>query len=282
MGYDYYVSTNAWVNKKLFEEYLVNWNNELKIKNQRVLLFLDNFSGHFIDKSKLERIKLEFLPPNLTAFVQPLDAGIIQCFKAIYKRLFLERNIDKIYDLNIGHDFYKITRKEALELIMQAWDLVAAQTIVNYWKKVHWRYRAFDPKSITAEEDASQDDVVDKEDLSEAEAEPEKENLRPQVNSIPVENEPEIAMNESSLSQLPEARKEMNRLQKTLDCAREKAEHKGLRFDFLDAKQYLQLDKALFAIDLPSLDELAEQMIQEYNESQKEQAVMNPGSHSTY
>ena len=271
LGYDYYVSRNAWVNKKLFEEYLTRWDNELKRKgDERVLLFIDNFSGHMIDEKRLERLKLEFLPPNLTAFVQPLDAGIIQCFKAIYKRLFLERNIDKIYELNIEADFYKITRKEALELIMQAWNSVTAETIVNCWKKVRWAYRAFDPRAITANEDTAMDYFVDEEDLSEVEANPEsqKENTRPDCISNSEAKASEIIVVAPSISQVSEVQKEVGKLQEVLDSAQQKAEQKKLRFEFLNAKEFLELDEILFEMDLPSVEELTERIIEVYKESQ--------------
>jgi len=48
-------------------------------------MLLDNFSGHEIAYTPTN-IQLEFLEPNMTSFVQPLDAGIIRCFKAHYHR----------------------------------------------------------------------------------------------------------------------------------------------------------------------------------------------------
>ena len=63
------------------------WIRELDVKmclsNQHICLLIDNFSGHFIDFEPHD-IRLEYFRPNLTSHVQPLDAGIIHCFKGYY------------------------------------------------------------------------------------------------------------------------------------------------------------------------------------------------------
>ena len=64
---------------------------DLKMRSQKrhILLTIDNFSGHLIDYVPTN-IQIEFFEPNLTAFVQPLDAGIIRCFKAHYRNNFCQ------------------------------------------------------------------------------------------------------------------------------------------------------------------------------------------------
>jgi hypothetical protein len=46
----------------------------------------ENVEGH--TSSRLTNVKIHYLPPNSTAHLQPMDAGIIHSFKAHYKRLF--------------------------------------------------------------------------------------------------------------------------------------------------------------------------------------------------
>ena len=55
----------------------------MQVQGQNVCLHLDNFSGHRISYNPMN-VKLLFFKPNLTAWVQPLNAGIICCFKAHY------------------------------------------------------------------------------------------------------------------------------------------------------------------------------------------------------
>ncbi|CAG8635702.1 7479_t:CDS:2, partial [Diversispora eburnea] len=51
---------------------------------------------------KLSNIKLIYLPPNTTAHLQPMDAGIIHSFKAKYKQEFC-RHLIQQFDSEIDH-----------------------------------------------------------------------------------------------------------------------------------------------------------------------------------
>jgi hypothetical protein len=62
-------------------------------EGRHVLLLIDNFSGHFIQYQPTN-VQIEFFEPNLTSFIQPLDAGIIRCVKAHYRGKFCQRAID--------------------------------------------------------------------------------------------------------------------------------------------------------------------------------------------
>ena len=56
-------------------------------QQRQVLLLLDNFSGHEITGLELSNTRVEYFKPNLTSQIQPLDQGVIQTFKAHYRRL---------------------------------------------------------------------------------------------------------------------------------------------------------------------------------------------------
>ena len=68
----------------VFKTYLRRFDNAMKYQNRRVLLLLDNFSGHRCDYTA-ENIEIVFLPPNTTSHCQPLDQGIIHAFKCHFK-----------------------------------------------------------------------------------------------------------------------------------------------------------------------------------------------------
>ena len=66
----------------------------------QVLLLMDNASSHMLRNAeevelhgfkalKLSNVTILFLPANTTSWVQPMDAGIIACFKALYRKLHL-------------------------------------------------------------------------------------------------------------------------------------------------------------------------------------------------
>jgi hypothetical protein len=74
---------------------------------------------------------MEFFTPNMTAFVQPLDAGIIRCFKAHYRALFCQRvlDLDTIREENI----FEINIRKAMLMAKEAWDAVQPTTIKRCW-----------------------------------------------------------------------------------------------------------------------------------------------------
>lgn len=93
-------------------------------------MLVDNFKGHTIGY-KPTNIELEFLAPNMTAGVQPLDAGAIHDFKLKYRHLMCLRAID--LDEAGEDDIYKLNVLEAILLVEKAWDSVSKETIRNCW-----------------------------------------------------------------------------------------------------------------------------------------------------
>lgn len=98
------------------------------------MLLVDNCTAH-VTPSDVTNIIVENFAPNLTAHVQPADAGIIRCFKAHYRAATAQRAIDH-YDSGItpAH-IYDINQLEAMQLAKIAWDEVSQETIHNCWKK---------------------------------------------------------------------------------------------------------------------------------------------------
>ena len=76
-------------------------------------------------------VKIVFFEPNLTPFVQPLDAGVIRCFKAHYRQAFCQRAL-KLDDAG-EQDIYKISLIEAMLMAKEAWDAINSETIKNCW-----------------------------------------------------------------------------------------------------------------------------------------------------
>ena len=67
----------------IYQEWLKKWDNSLECTGRKILLLQDNFSGHIVPEG-LKNIRVENFQPNMTSHVQPMDAGIIRCFKAHY------------------------------------------------------------------------------------------------------------------------------------------------------------------------------------------------------
>jgi hypothetical protein len=101
-----------------------------KRQDRKICLLIDNFSGHDIAYEP-DNIHLEFFEPNMTSFVQPLDAGIIRCFKAHYRRAFCERAIE--LDEAGEDNIYKIDLLEVILMAKEAWRAISPKTIKNCW-----------------------------------------------------------------------------------------------------------------------------------------------------
>ena len=102
----------------------------MKDEDHEICLFIDNFSGHKIAYEP-QNILLEFFEPNLTLFVQPLDAGIIWCFKANYWKCFSRHaiDLDEAGECNI----YKINILKGMLMARDAWADVTQATIEHCW-----------------------------------------------------------------------------------------------------------------------------------------------------
>jgi hypothetical protein len=101
-------------------------------QNRRVLLLCDNASSHSHDAAAYPNLEVVFLPPNLTAWLQPMDAGIIRTFKSNYRRLLSQNALD--LDAQGVADPYKINQLDGMRLAQRAWEGVSAPTIQNCWR----------------------------------------------------------------------------------------------------------------------------------------------------
>ncbi|EUC66190.1 tigger transposable element-derived protein, partial [Rhizoctonia solani AG-3 Rhs1AP] len=118
LGYEYSFNDTAWMRTDVFEKWALSFDADMRRQNRQVLLLCDNASSH----KKFDATKL----------TNPLDAGVIRCFKAHYRRRFLRKVLERD-SLNLPH-VYRIDQLEAMQLSVQAWSQVAPSTIVNCWR----------------------------------------------------------------------------------------------------------------------------------------------------
>ena len=67
----------------------------------------------------------------MTSFIQPLDAGMIRCFKAHYCALFYQQALE--LDTIVEEDIFKIDIREAMLMAKDAWDRVQPTMIEKCW-----------------------------------------------------------------------------------------------------------------------------------------------------
>ncbi|KAL3693992.1 hypothetical protein R1sor_007643 [Riccia sorocarpa] len=133
LGIVWHSNSKAWMTMKLFEQYLLDFEKRLKESGRsKVLLLLDNFAGHKVISvgDRISIIRIEFLPPNVTAVFQPMDAGIIRAFKAHYRRLLIRLKLERLQAPGSAEvDVY-----DAVLMIEKAWRVdVTSKTIRNCW-----------------------------------------------------------------------------------------------------------------------------------------------------
>ena len=119
------------------DRWIRDFDDEMRRQNRQVCLHLDNFSGHYIGYEPMN-INIVFFGPNLTAWVQPLDAGIIRCFKAHYRQRFCGNALERD---ELGEaEIYKIDLLQVLQMATAAWEDVTPRTIRNCWKHAGIRH----------------------------------------------------------------------------------------------------------------------------------------------
>jgi hypothetical protein len=128
---DYRANSNGWMTSEIFRSWLVGINARFRADNRNVLLLVDNCSAHRTNDLSLSNVDVRFLPPNTTAHLQPLDAGIIRAFKARYRAQLLAYVIEQ-FDAHGTVDF-KIDLACTFRFIKAAWSQVTAESIVNCW-----------------------------------------------------------------------------------------------------------------------------------------------------
>ncbi|KIK90756.1 hypothetical protein PAXRUDRAFT_76180, partial [Paxillus rubicundulus Ve08.2h10] len=76
-------------------------------------------------------ICLELFEPNMTSFVQPCDAGIICCFKALNRCSFCSLALD--LDDAGKREIYKINLLKGMTMAKKAWGEITPETIQHCW-----------------------------------------------------------------------------------------------------------------------------------------------------
>lgn len=128
---DYVANSKAWMTSKIFTTYMKTLNLQMKRRKKKILLILDNFSGH--PALNLSNIEFMFLPPNTTSILQPLDLGIIKNFKHYYRTQLLQDMVNAID--NKHSTTLEMDVLQAIFLVNQAWASVKLTTVKNCFFK---------------------------------------------------------------------------------------------------------------------------------------------------
>ena len=138
-------SNKTWVTKTLVFNWFMQsfipqvnkYFNDLCIKFKVFLVF--DKKGNYPADLNYDGVKTEFLPPNTTSFLQPVDQGVIRAFKAIYTRNSLHHLVAEMDDdggFKLKDYWKKFTIVTCLTIIGQAFKDMKHQTINLHWKKL--------------------------------------------------------------------------------------------------------------------------------------------------
>ncbi|XP_064109056.1 tigger transposable element-derived protein 1-like [Macrobrachium nipponense] len=120
----------------------------------KVLLLMDCAGGHATDLH-YDGIQVEFLPPNTTSLIQPMDQGVIRAFKALYTRSTMEGLISSIDEGDDDFSLKKYWREyniaTCLANIQNALKEMKQQTLNASWRKL-WPDVVHDYEGFTPDE----------------------------------------------------------------------------------------------------------------------------------
>ncbi|XP_049513069.1 tigger transposable element-derived protein 4-like [Dermacentor silvarum] len=108
----------------IFENWLQEEDARLSKQGRKVVFIVDNCPAH----GKVEGVKsitLEFLPANATAVIQPMDQGVIQNIKVLYRSQLLHR---MLLCTDNGKS-YNTDLLLAIHILVHAWEQVEETTL---------------------------------------------------------------------------------------------------------------------------------------------------------
>ncbi|XP_067134285.1 tigger transposable element-derived protein 1-like [Centruroides vittatus] len=121
----------------------------------KVVLFMDCAGGH-ATSLHYDGVQVEFLPPNTTFLIQPMDQRVIWAFKALYMRSTMEGLISSINEDNVVFSLKNYWRgyniAKCLVNIQNALNEMKEQTLIASWRKLRPKNVTHDYKGFTPDE----------------------------------------------------------------------------------------------------------------------------------
>lgn len=146
LGVNYECTKRGWMTTVVFQRWLEDFNKQMRSQERHVLLLVDNVSSHRLD-TPLSNVNVQALPPNTTAMLQPLDAGIIASFKAHIARAQHRAVVDKFDDLfeqmeevaagdreRAIDKLFTVDVLVAMRWAQEAWSQVTSATVSSCWR----------------------------------------------------------------------------------------------------------------------------------------------------
>lgn len=127
---DYRFNKKSFLTTSIFEDWLREFNEDMKHQKRNVLLILENCHAHKVTV-KLDSVRLLYLPQILSSKMLPLNQGIISSLKTCYRTRIvyltvLHREAQRKTVINV---------KSAINWVYNAWNLMDLMVIRNAFLK---------------------------------------------------------------------------------------------------------------------------------------------------
>jgi hypothetical protein len=153
---------------EIFTDFLRALDASFGALGRKILLFTDNCATHSSDTSSLRNVNVVSYPPNCTSIIQPLDLGVIKCFKQVYRKQLVQRAVC-LMDSRKGVQL-KIDILQAFHFIVSAWQQVTQSAIQNCFVKCGHVKKNEEGSDVTEIDGSGEDDGMQDEDLVQLEA----------------------------------------------------------------------------------------------------------------
>lgn len=153
----YEANKKAWVTQKIFESYVRRLDRKFDLEGRKIVLFVDNCAAHG-HINNLKAVRVEFLPPNTTSVLQPMDQGVIRTLKVNYRSRLLSR---AVVCLDSGKA-YSVDLLGALSMLADAWKSMTSTTLRNCFRHAGF---VLNGESAALDEDSVVDQVSESEQL---------------------------------------------------------------------------------------------------------------------
>ena len=124
-----------WIDTELFEEWVREQDKKFALEGRKVALVIGNCTTH-LNIENLKSITLDFLPPNTTSCLQPMDQEVIRSLKCYYCTCIIKTIINV---LDNGKQMPSISILEALKMLAHSWSEVSESTILNCFRKAGFK-----------------------------------------------------------------------------------------------------------------------------------------------
>ncbi|XP_050410432.1 tigger transposable element-derived protein 6 [Patella vulgata] len=139
----------------LFTSWLEDLDKSMEKDKRQICMILNDCEEH-TSRRQLNNVRLVYVPQGTTSFTHPLNHGIIQNLKALYRQQTISKiHIEKSDDADTPSSNVKLSVLDAIYMLSESWDQVKQTTVQNCFVK-----SMMGAASVSDPSEATDSDVV--------------------------------------------------------------------------------------------------------------------------